>query len=288
MKFGSVILRDSVGEQRFDVSQLPLRLGTGMDCEIRIPGPGSSAVALLDELDGEPFVQPVGRGGSVTINGELLSASRKLAVDDELGFFGTRIVIGQVDDAMLLSVRLEDSAYITKPPDAGAELGEEKIAPTAFRRTVDTVPQNVKESGHRWRTYVGAAIAVLFVLSWLLFTSKSIQFDVQPANPDHLSVTGGWFHVPLGDRIIMREGSYVVHVKKAGYYDVAQSISVDARPSRTIVVELRKLPGQLTVSTDPAVDAIITVDDTSVGRAPYGPLELEPGTHSVTVTADRY
>jgi len=86
----------------------------------------------------------------------------------------------------------------------------------------------------------------------------------------------------------MREGSYVVHVKKEGYYDVSQSISVDERQSRTIVVELRKLPGQLTISTDPAVDAIITVDDSSVGRAPYGPLELEPGTHSVTVTADRY
>ena len=68
---------------------------------------------------------------------------------------------------------------------------------------------------------------------------------MQPGNPDHLSVSGGWFHVPLGERIIMREGNYVVHVKKEGYYDVAQSISVDERPSRTIVVELRKLPGQL-------------------------------------------
>jgi len=70
LKFSSVILRDSEGEQRFDAARLPLRLGTGTDCEIRLPGPGSSAVALLDELDGEPFVQPVGRGSSVTINGE--------------------------------------------------------------------------------------------------------------------------------------------------------------------------------------------------------------------------
>jgi len=109
LKFSSVILRDSEGEQRFDAARLPLRLGTGTDCEIRLPGPGSSAVALLDELDGEPFVQPVGRGSNVTINGEPLVASRKLSVDDELGFFGSRIVIGQIDDAMLLNVRLEDS-----------------------------------------------------------------------------------------------------------------------------------------------------------------------------------
>ncbi len=291
MKFSSVILRDSEGERRFDASQLPLHLGTGTDCEVRLPGPGSSAVALLDELDGEPFVQPVGRASSVTVNGDTLVASRKLSVEDEIGFFGSRIVIGQLDDAMLLNVRLEDSAYMTKPPelaDAGTVPDEEEIAPTAFRRAADALPQDVKEPGHRWQTYVGAAIGVLLLLSWLLFTSKSIQFDVQPGNPDHISVTGGWFHVPFGDRTIMREGSYIVHVRKAGYYDVAQNISVDERPSRTIVVELRKLPGQLTVSTDPAVDAIVTVDDNNVGRAPYGPLELEPGTHSVTVTADRF
>jgi len=128
LKFSSVILRDSEGEQRFDAARLPLRLGTGTDCEIRLPGPGSSAVALLDELDGEPFVQPVGRGSNVTINGEPLVASRKLSVDDELGFFGSRIVIGQIDDAMLLNVRLEDSARrgcgATKCAGTGSSLAD--------------------------------------------------------------------------------------------------------------------------------------------------------------------
>ena len=75
MKFTSVILRDSEGERRLNIEQLPLRLGTGTDCEIRLPGPGSNAVALLDELDGEPFVQPVGRSGSMQFNGEDLRAS---------------------------------------------------------------------------------------------------------------------------------------------------------------------------------------------------------------------
>ena len=132
------------------------------------------------------------------------------------------------------------------------------------------------------------AIVLLLLVSSLLFTSKSIQFDVQPGQPDKLSVEGGWFKLPLGERILMRQGRYTVHVSKEGYYDVAQDFEVDAAPSRTVLVELRKLPGQLTVITDPAVDAIVTVDEAKVGRAPYGPLELEPGTHSVTVTADRF
>ncbi len=291
MKFTSIIIRDSEGERRLDIEQLPLRLGTGADCEIRMPGPGSTAVALLDVLDGEPFVQPVGRSASMQINGEELRASRKLVSGDELEFFGTRVLIGEQDEAMLLHVRLEDSAYITKPPDladASAQIASETIAPAAFQRAREIASVAIKQSGQRWQIAVGAAIVTLILISSLLFTSKSIQFNVQPGAPDHISVEGGWFKLPIGDRTLMRQGTYTVHVSKEGYYDVAQDFDVDEAPSRTVLVELRKLPGQLTILTDPAVDAIVTVDDAKVGRAPYGPLELEPGTHAVTVTADRF
>ena len=291
MKIASVIIRDSEGERRLNIEQLPLRLGTGTDCEIRLPGPGNSAVAILDELDGEPFVQPVGRSASMRINGEELRTSRKLAGGDELEFFGTRIIVGEQDEALTLHIRLEDSAYVTKPPelpDSAGQQASETIAPTAFQRAHTASRAEVKEGREQWKVAVGAAIVVLILISSLLFTSKSIQFEVQPGGPDSLSVEGGWFGLPLGDRTLMRQGRYTVHVSKEGYYDVAQDFEVDEAPSRTIKIELRKLPGQLTISTDPPADAIVTVDEAKVGRAPYGPLELEPGTHSVTVTAERF
>ncbi len=291
MKFSSVIIRDSEGERRLNIEQLPLHLGTGTDCDIRLPGPGSTAVALLDELDGAPFVQPVGRSASMKINGEDLRTSRRLANGDELEFFGTRIVVGEKDDALVLHIRLEDSAYVTTPPElpaSSAQLASETIAPTAFQRARETAAIEIRQSRHRWQIWVGAAIVLLLLLSSLLFTSKSIQFDIQPAGPDSLSVEGGWFKLPFGDRTLMRKGTYTVHVSREGYYDVAQDFEVDDAPSRTVLIELRRLPGQLTISTDPAADAMVTVDDTKVGRAPYGPLELEPGTHAVTVTAERF
>ena len=86
----------------------------------------------------------------------------------------------------------------------------------------------------------------------------------------------------------MREGSYNVHVKKQGYYDISQALQVDETPSRTVVIELRKLPGTLTVHAGSVEGAVVTVDDSKVGQAPYGPIELEPGTHAITITADRY
>lgn len=291
MKFDLVTIVDAEGERDVELSRLPIRLGTGNNCEIRVPGPGSDAVALLDELDGEPFVQPVGSGATLTVNDEPLRASRKLAAGDAIGFFGTQILIGERAGTLTLTVQLEGSAYVTRPPelaesDAGA--AEETIVATAFQRAVDTAPIEIKTSGVRWQTIVGGVIAGLVVVSWLLFTSKSIQFEVQPAGADEVSVSGGWFQLPVGERLLLREGSYTVHVRKQGYYDVNQSVEIDESPSRTIVVEMRKLPGQLTVITDPAVDAIVTVDDSRVGTAPYGPLEVEPGTHSVSVQADRF
>lgn len=291
MKFDAVIVRDSEGERRLEMTALPLRLGTGSDCELRLPGPGSSAVGLLDELDGAPFVQPVGTASALKINGEDLRTSRKVSAGDELEFFGTRVVVGESDGAMVLEVRLEGSAYVTRPPESqGADSGpaEETIVATAFRRQEDASPVQEKHSGVHWQAVVGGVIGVLVILSWLLFTSKSIQFDVQPAGADEVSVSGGWFRLPVGERILMREGSYTVNVRKAGYFDVAQSLQIDETPGRTVIIEMRRLPGQLTVNVDPQVEAMVTVNDTRIGEAPFGPVELEPGMHSVTVQAPRF
>jgi formylglycine-generating enzyme required for sulfatase activity len=291
LKIDAVVLRDAEGERQLELSDLPLRLGTGSNCEVRLPGPGSNAVALVDALDGQPFVQPVGRSGVTSINGDALTASRRLSDGDELTYFGTRVIFTSVGSKLRLDVRLEDSAYITKPPDlavADEQLAQETIAPTAFQRAAKVVAVEQNSTTYRWQSVVGAALAVLAVLSYLLFSAKSIQFDVQPAGADSIDISGGWFRLQLADRDLLREGTYTVEVAKEGYYDVSQSFQVDATPSRTVLVEMRKLPGFLSVAADPAVEALVTIDDTIVGQAPFGPIELEPGTHSISVSADRY
>ncbi len=291
MKFDAVIIRDAEGERRLTPDQLPLKLGTGINCEIRLPGPGNAPVAVIDDLDGEPFIQPVGRGGALNINGTTLRTSRRLTAGDELEFFGTRVVVEEHSGAMSLQVLLEGSAYITKPPElpaSGDGIADETIAPAVFQRATNLKTDVPLEGRHRWQYFVAGGMLLLVALSWLLFSSRSIQFEIRPGEPDEFSISGGWFKFPLGDRVLMREGSYNVHVKKDGYYDISQALQVDATPSRTVLIELRKLPGKLTVYTDDVADAVVTVDDSRVGQAPYGPIELEPGTHAISVSADRY
>ena len=291
MSFTHLYIRDVEGERRIDASNLPLRVGTGTDCQLRLPGPGSGPAMLLDLLDGAPFVQPFGRSESMLINGTPLSTSTRLSDGDVLEFFGSQISIQAGEDRLTLDVRLEDSAYVTAPPDIGDEAGkadEEEIAPTAFRRAAET--QAAAQAPHRSpvKAIVGTALGVLAIIAWLLFTSSSVRFEIDPLDPDSVSISGGWFRVPMGDRVLLRNGEYTVVVHREGYYDVNQNFVIDGEDSKTVKVRMRKLPGLLTVATSPAVEAVVSIDNGTVGTAPFGPVELQPGEHRVSVRAERF
>ncbi len=161
--------------------------------------------------------------------------------------------------------------------------------PSAFKRAADTsagVGQEDRRSP--LKMILGGGLAALVILSYLLFSAKSIQFEVDPTEPDSLDIDGGWFRLPLGDRVLLRRGEYTVNIAKKGYYDVSQSFVVDDEPSKTISLRMRKLPGRLTVVTEPPGDAIVTIDNALVGPSPYGPVELQPGQHSVSVKSERF
>jgi len=286
-----LLIRDVEGERRVAASQLPLRVGTGSECALRMPGPGGAPVALLDLLDGIPFVQPVGRDTSLQINGLPLEASRRLEDGDELQFFGSRICVTVDDERVLLDVKLEDSAYVTKPPQdtEGEGLPEdEAIAPTAFRRAAETAAQIEKARKSPLKMIVGGGLAVLLIASYLLFSAKSVEFEIEPPGPDGFDIDGGWFRLPIGERTLLRKGTYTVNVRKQGYYDVNQSFVVGDEQSMTLSLRMRKKPGKLLVYAEPPVDAIVTVNGDQVGKAPFGPLELQPGTHTVKVESARF
>jgi len=118
--FESLVVRDVEGERSFPRKALPLRVGTGNECQLRLPGPGGDAIAMLDLLDGIPIVQPVGQGTSLLINDAPLETSRRLADGDVLAFFGSEIRVSLGEQGVAIDVRLEDSAYVTQPPESAA------------------------------------------------------------------------------------------------------------------------------------------------------------------------
>jgi formylglycine-generating enzyme required for sulfatase activity len=290
LSFDHLYIRDVEGERRIDIADLPLRIGTGNDCNLRLPGPGGGPVLLLDILDGAPFVQPVGRDDSISINAETLVSSRRLVDGDEIQFYGSRLRVSTTDEKLVLTVQLEDSAYVTQPPELPDEDAavEEMIAPTAFKRAASTHAVAQENARSPLKAIVIGGLAVLGIVSWMLFTAKSVQFLVDPVEPDSFSIAGGWFRLPLGDRILLRKGEYSLAVEKDGYYDVVQPFIVDDAPTKTVSVSMRKLPGNLTVVTIPPAQATVSIDDTHIGPAPLGPVELQPGEHAVFIRSERF
>lgn len=290
LNFDRLIVRSIEGERVFNSSKLPIRLGTGSDCQIRLPGPGGEPVAMLDLVDGQPIIQPVGRGDSLRINDVVVAASRRLVDGDVLQFYGSKVHVQLSDAGVTCDIRLEDSAYITKPPQLAGDAAsaEEAIAPTAFRRAAETQAQLLDSKRSPLKLIIGGGLAVLLITSFLLFTSKSVEFEIDPPMADEFSIEGGWFRLPIGNRMLMRSGTYTVNVEKKGYYGISQAFVVADEPSMTVRLRMRKKPGQLIVVTEPAADAVVTIDGTHNGKAPFGPIELQPGRHSVHVEADRF
>ena len=291
MSVDHLIIRDVEGERHVDSSELPLRVGTGNDCELRLPGPGGEPVALLDILDGVPFVQPVGRAAALQINGVELETSRRLVDGDALQFFGSQIRINVSDVGIVVTVLLEDSAYVTRPPemaDAAARPSDEAIAPTAFRRAVETGARLESSKRSPLKMIVGGGLSLLLLMSFFLFTSTSVEFEIDPPGPDGFNIEGGWIRLPIGDRVLLRSGNYTVNIEKQGYYDIGQTFVVADEESMTVRLRMRKMPGRLVVQTESAIDAVVTIDESLVGKAPYGPVELEPGEHAVRVESTRF
>ncbi len=291
MSFGNLVIRDVEGEHSYGSNELPLRVGTGSDCQVRLPGPGGEPVAMLDLLDGLPIVQPVGRNTSLRINDIALEASRRLVDGDVLHFYGSEIRIKVSESGVVVDVRLEDSAYVTKPPelsDGADRPDDESIAPTAFKRAAQTSAQTQTEKRSPLKYIVGSALLALLSMSFLLFTSKSVDFNIDPGEPSAFSLEGGWFRLPVGDRVLLRTGNYTVNVEKDGYFAISQTFVVGDEPSMTVRLRMRKKPGRMLVLTEPAADAVVTIDESLVGKVPYGPVQLEPGAHSIRIESERF
>lgn len=286
-----ITVNDAAGRREYEPGELPLALGTGPGAELRVPGPGSTeTLALLSELDGAPFIQATARETPVTVNGEPLSGSRRLANGDEIALYGSRIACRYEDGRLTLDVSLEDSVYVTEPPQmpAGAGAEEEDIEPVAWRAKGELPPPAAGPGGALWRYAVGAALVALAGLAWLLFTSVSVRFEVEPVAPETLAIEGGWFRLPLADRYLLRPGSYTVRVETPGYRPVSRRFEVGDESDLTLLIEQEKLPGRLRLSSEPAAGATVRLGDEALGETPLVTGTLEPGVYDLELRAERY
>ncbi len=100
---------------------------------------------------------------------------------------------------------------------------------------------------------------------------------------------GTFFKLRLGERYLLRPGTHRVAAELAGYYPLDTSIEVSGKSAeQAFPLAFTKLPGKITLTTEPEAKAQVLVDGAMLGTTPLADAELTPGLHRIEFRADRY
>ncbi len=131
-----------------------------------------------------------------------------------------------------------------------------------------------------------AVFAVLVVGAVYVVAASPLRLQFTP-EAESLSVRGFLPTVPLGDRYLVFPGIYTVEAEREGYRPFRQNVTVPYGEAATLAFELKKLPGQLRVTTPPVDGARIFIDGVDSGASP-ATLDIEAGEREIRIVAERY
>ena len=170
--------------------------------------------------------------------------------------------------------------------------GDEKVqSPIDPIIPVDFIPNN--EKGPRvtykfkWVHLLIGAFAIISVTAgWFVLTAKSVFVEIDPITAQ-IEIEGG-FKVRLGQRYLIRSGSYELTLLNDGYHDSVTQLLVSAEQSQTHPFVMRKLPGIISIASDITDGARVQIDGVDIGLTPLNGVLVEPGDHQMTISKERY
>jgi formylglycine-generating enzyme required for sulfatase activity len=275
--------------RQFASDALPVSIGGGAGDDIHLAGiSGSVHIGMLDDVF---FVQPRKHTENVRIDGELLKGSRRLVDGNVVALDSARLACRIAGRRLTLSIDARVTAGDTAPPDledlARGGSADMAIAPVAFRPAAQTASGGTAPRVSKTAVAVGAAFAVLAVMGWFAFTAKSVQFVFEPP-VEEFSLPETRLRLNIGDRFLLRTGQHAVRAQLSGYYPLETTVAVGQSPAQSIRLTLTKLPGLVTLGTDPEVSAEVRLDGMLLGTTPLTDFEVTPGTHQVEFSAARH
>lgn len=159
----------------------------------------------------------------------------------------------------------------------------EVIRPVSYRPADDGPRRSFPLTPLQIALLIGVA-AVAAVL-WFLFTAKSVRLSFDPAVAD--SEISGGLRFQLGDVWLLRAGQYRLRASAPGYHDLDTELTVGAARNQTHSFQLDKLPGQVTLVSDPP-GAEVRFGERTVGVTPTAPVPLPAGPVTLTFDKARY
>lgn len=156
---------------------------------------------------------------------------------------------------------------------------------------IDFTPNEVRKSNFsyqfRWfHIIVGIFLIFSSVAGWFVMTAKSVSVEVDPITAA-IEISGGW-HIKLGQRYLIRAGSYPITLRNEGYHDTQTQLIVGSEQAQTHPFVMRKLPGLVSIAASNVEGARVQIDGVDVGTTPLSDIPVEPGDHQLSLSLDRY
>ena len=156
---------------------------------------------------------------------------------------------------------------------------------------IDFTPNNEKGVRVTYKfKWIHLLVAVFAITSgtagWFVLTARSVFVEIDPITAQ-IEIEGG-FKVRLGQRYLIRSGSYELTLLNDGYHDSVTQLLVSAEQSQTHPFVMRKLPGIISIASDITDGARVQIDGVDIGLTPLNGVLVEPGDHQMTISKERY
>ena len=158
------------------------------------------------------------------------------------------------------------------------------IEPSAFQ-PLGSGEQKPPRKFNRLRWLLAACALVFTLVMLFLLSARSLQVVVTAQTPVDISIDG--LALSFGNRFLLRPGNYTVRASAEGYHPLAAPVTVDEQDSQTLQLELKLLPGLVSIDTVPP-GASVLIDGVDVGKTPLQDLSVEAGARTVALALERY
>ncbi|HUO67602.1 MAG TPA: PEGA domain-containing protein [Gammaproteobacteria bacterium] len=290
----SVVTIEYLGRTReLPASALPITIGADAGATLRIDGlPG---VIEIDERDGGFFV--AGRGArNLRVEGASVAGTRELKDGEVIAFDRARLQCSIAAGRLAIAIETLVTAGDTAPPDLAAvaiggdadgDAHQAIVKPVAFK--LPPVVGAGEKQGHSkaMTIAVGAVLALLAGFAWFAFTAKEVALNIDP-EPDALNLPSTLFKIRYGDHYLLRPGQHRVAATLKGYYPLDTQFEVSSASGQVVDLKLKKLPGLVTLTTEPEATAHVLLDGMPLGETPLKDTEIAPGVHRLELSADRF
>jgi formylglycine-generating enzyme required for sulfatase activity len=131
-------------------------------------------------------------------------------------------------------------------------------------------------------TVAGVLLCSALILLYL-FSARSLFITTSPADAQ-VSIDGLTFKV--GDHYLILSGEHEIQARAVGYYNYQQTLDITQQQTQQAHLELRRLPGHLTITSNTA--ATVLIDGEVVGDTGERIEAIAAGPHKLTLQAERY